>query len=266
MDAFVTFFFLSTTKLLSVSFSLLDSTVLYTSDGKPHSLRLFYDPSVKYFGKEHMPYALLAIGILVVFIAFPTSLLLCYQCKAYKKCLTKCRIRRPIMDKFVSTFHKYYKDGSNGTRDCRWFAGLFILFKISGYLIFTVAQSLNSFYFYILLVTIIGAVVVVIMEPYKEENSVFNVICANLFLWYALFSTLFAKRFYNFFESDLNDNSVSILVLSVAPLVYIIGMAVYWKLKGKRGRRDSITSSLPDCLVHSDLYRDSVGFIAELKN
>ena len=266
MDAFVTFFFLSTTKLLSVSFSLLESTVLYSSDGKPHSLRLFYDPSVKYFGKEHMPYALLAIGILVVFIAFPTSLLLCYQCKAYKKCLTKCRIRRPIMDKFVSTFHKYYKDGSNGTRDCRWFAGLFILLKISAYLIYTVAQSLNSLYFYLLLVTIIGAVVVVIMEPYKEEYSVFNVMCANLFLWYTLFSTLFAKRLYNFLESELSDHSVCVFILAVAPLVYITGMAVYWKLKGKRGRKDSITSSLPDRLVHSDLYRDSTGFIAELKN
>ena len=132
-------------------------------------------------------------------------------------------------------------------------------------MIFTVAQSLNSFYFYILLVAIIGAVVVMIMEPYKEEYSVFNVICANLLLWYALFSTLYSKKFYIFLESDLNDNSVSIFVLSVAPLVYIIGMAVYWKLKGKRGRRDSITSSLPDRLVHSDLYQDSTGFIAELK-
>ena len=75
MDAFVTFFFLSTTKLFSVSFDLLIGTRLYTRDGKVYSLQLYYDPSIKYFGTQHLPYALLAIGILTVFIIFPTSLL-----------------------------------------------------------------------------------------------------------------------------------------------------------------------------------------------
>ena len=83
MDAFVTFFFLSTTKLFSVSFDLLISTRLYTRDGKVYSWQLYYDPSIKYFGTQHLPYALLAIGILTVFIIFPTSLLICYPCKPY---------------------------------------------------------------------------------------------------------------------------------------------------------------------------------------
>ena len=76
MDAFVTFFFLSTTKLLSVSFALLMSTKIYTSVGKLYSHSLYYDPSIKYFGKEHLSYALMANAILVFFIAFPTYLLL----------------------------------------------------------------------------------------------------------------------------------------------------------------------------------------------
>ena len=131
MDAFVTFFFLSTTKLLSVSCDLLISTKVYTSDGKLYSRNLFYDPSIKYFGKEHMPYALMALSILTLFIGFPTSLLLFYQCKAFRKCLSKLQIRGNVVETFVNSFQKYYKDGSNGTRDVRWFAGFFILFKLS---------------------------------------------------------------------------------------------------------------------------------------
>ena len=114
MDAF---FILSTTKLLSVSCDLLISTKVYTSDGKLYSRNLFYDPSIKYFGKEHMPYALMALSILTLFIGFPTSLLLFYQCKAFRKCLSKLQIRGNVVETFVNSFQKYYKDGSNGTRD-----------------------------------------------------------------------------------------------------------------------------------------------------
>ena len=115
MDAFVTFFFLSTTKLLSVSCDLLIGTRLFTNDEKLYSWNLYYDPSIEYFGREHLPYALLAIGILTVFIAFLASLLLFYQCKVYRKCLKKCHIKGKMLNEFVDSFQKYYKNGSNGT-------------------------------------------------------------------------------------------------------------------------------------------------------
>jgi hypothetical protein len=108
-----------------VSFTLLIGTKIYTPDGKLYSRTLYYDPSIKYFGKEHLPYALMAIAILVFFIAFPTSLLLFYQFKMYRKCLARCQVRGTTLDRFVDTFQKYYKDGSNGTWDYRWFAGFF---------------------------------------------------------------------------------------------------------------------------------------------
>ena len=127
MDAFVTFFILSTTKLFSVSFVFLASMKLFISDGE----HLYYDPSIKYFSKEHLPYALLAIVVLTVFILFPLSLLLCYQFTVFHKCLRKCQLRGPTLDMYVHSFQQYYKDGSNGTRDCRWFAGFFLIVQLS---------------------------------------------------------------------------------------------------------------------------------------
>jgi hypothetical protein len=122
MDTFVTFFFLSTTKFLSVSFGLLVHTIVYKPDGKIHSVNLYYDPTIKYFGKEHGQYVLMAITILILFIAFPLSLLFCYQCKAYRKCLTRCKIRGSVLDEFVDTFQRYYKD--------QWDTGLQVVFRI----------------------------------------------------------------------------------------------------------------------------------------
>ena len=206
MDAFVTFFFLSTTKLFSVSFSLLNYTLLYSSDGRSQTLNLYYDPNIKYCSREHLPYALLALGILIVFIVFPTSLLLCYHCKVYQKCLTKCHIRGPTLDEFVDTFQKYYKDGSNGSWDCRWFAGFCILFKAVAYLIVAVSHS-YLFNFLILVLNIISASVVVIVEPYKEEYSSFNILFADFFLWYGLFlATIANDNLYIILQVVLSDH------------------------------------------------------------
>ena len=53
-------------KFLSVSFDLLVPTRLYevNSTGK---LVLYYDGSKEYFGKEHLPYAILALFVMTFF-------------------------------------------------------------------------------------------------------------------------------------------------------------------------------------------------------
>ena len=264
MDAFVTFFFLSTTKLFSVSFDLLISTRLYTRDGKVYSWQLYYDPSIKYFGTQHLPYALLAIGILTVFIIFPTSLLIFYQCKPYQKCLKKCLIEGTILDEFINAFHKYYKDGSNGTWDCRWFAGFFILIKFFAYLLYALSISLLSYVFVLVLCTI-GAIVIVIAEPYKEEYRVFNIISANLLLWLALvYTAIINSLASNNFQKGYNDHYMVATVLSLFPLGYITGITLHHLMRKFRREKvvDTLSGSLPDRLLHSDRYRDSVGFIA----
>ena len=259
MDAFVTFFFLSTTKLLSVSCDLLISTKVYTSDGKLYSRNLFYDPSIKYFGEEHMPYALMALSILTLFIGFPTSLLLFYQCKAFRKCLSKLQIRGNVVETFVNSFQKYYKDGSNGTWDVRWFAGFFILFKCFCYFVYSI--SLNDVSFAFLTVSgIIGATVVVLVEPYKEEYSVFNVISGNLFLWQALTSAFMSRESLSSIDSpQLKDHFICVFVLWLVPLVYyIVAIPLHpliSKVRQRLQKSDSLTSSLPHRLLHSDEYR-----------
>ena len=251
MDAFVTFFFLSTTKLLSVSSSLLIYTTIFKRDGKVHSVNIYNDPSIKYFSKQHLPYALIAITILTVFIAFPLSLLLCYQCKAYRKCLTKCQIRGPTMDEFVDTFQKYYKDGSNGTWDCRWFAGFYILLKLLAYLANTTLPSEMYLFAFIPLV-VIGAVVIVVMEPYKKEYSVFNTISAIVLLWFALISLPFADE-----SVSTISNIITKSLLGFIPFVYITIVVVH-HLQPRRVV-SSLTSSLPHRLLHSSAYRGSFG-------
>ena len=264
MDAFVTFFILSTTKLFSVSFDLLIATRVFTQDGKLYSKNLYYDPSIKYFGKEHLPYAVLALGIVATFIVFPTSLLLCYQCKPYKKCLEKCRICGDTVDAFVDTFQKYYRDGSNGGIDCRWFAGFFILYKSVCYLIYSVSLNDTSFSLFTMS-AIIAAIVVFIVEPYKEEYSEFNIISTNLFLWIALFSAFMMREtMSSILQVEFRDHYISTFILWLLPIAYIFGavlVPIFRRLWRNR-RNVSMTSSLPHRLLHSDQYKDTFGYIA----
>ena len=267
MDTFVTFFVLSITKMFNVSYDLLIGTKIFTPE-KYVGLYLYYNPSIKLFGTNHLPFALTAIAILIIFIIFPLSLLLCYQCRAFQKCLSKCHLKGNTMDELVNTFQQYYKDGSNGTFDCRWFAGFYIIIKAAG---FTAYEFSLSEIAYVLLtcVTIIGAAVVLIVQPYKKEYEVFNIFNAILLLWQALFfasmanegqSTMLAVRFHT--------NFIPALILGLVPLIYIIGVVIHHFFKKNNCSRlrtaqpTAFLSSLPDRLLHSDQYRDSFGFIA----
>ena len=263
MDAFVTFFFLSTTKLLSVSCDLLIGTRLFTNDGELYSWNLYYDPSIEYFGGEHLPYALLAIGILTVFIAFPASLLLFYQCKVYRKCLKKCQVKGKMLNEFVNSFQKYYKDGSNGTWDCRWFSGFFIVMKSFSYVAYAVSLNNISPILFMML-CIVTAALILTVEPYTEEYEVFNTISPNLFLWLALvFASFVYKSNSHFLQSELEDHYISATILSLISLVYIIVVIIHHLIRRFRGEKggDELTSSLPHRLLHSDQYRDSFGFV-----
>ena len=80
VDAFVTFFVLSNVKFLSVSFDFLIPTQVYDLYPNNYSQYqgLFYAAEVEYFGREHLPYGILAVAVLTVFVALPVTVLALY--------------------------------------------------------------------------------------------------------------------------------------------------------------------------------------------
>ena len=185
MDAFITFFLLSTTKLFSTSVDLLSLVELHTPSGKSLGMYLYYDATIEYCGSRHKPYALLALMVITLFILFPLCLLLLYPLKCFRKCLTKCRLRCRVLEDFVHTFQQYYKDGKNGTKDCRWFAGFYFLQRLILYIVFTLTLS-AFFYNLAVLVIIPSAIVIIVVQPYKEEYKIFNTVDAVMVMAEAL--------------------------------------------------------------------------------
>ena len=130
INTFAAFLLLSYSKLLAVSYSLLDADYQFNNRGeRVGQVVLYYNASVEYFSREHLPFALLAICVLLVFVIFPLLLLLLYPMRSFQRCLGYCtRIKWQFLHTFADAFQGCYKNGTNGTRDYRYFAGLYLYF------------------------------------------------------------------------------------------------------------------------------------------
>ena len=168
LDAFATFFLLSYVKFLSVSFDILMPTFSWDMKSTMQSPVVYYDGTLEYFGLEHLPYALLAFAVLIVFTFLPILLLCIYPCRYFHRCLNRYHLSSPALHTFMDTFQGSYKDGINGTRDCRYFAAIYLMTRVVLYLF--VGISIVTFN----TSTISGVLLVVIVllavfQPYKES-------------------------------------------------------------------------------------------------
>ena len=91
---------------------------------------LFNAPAVEYFGKEHIPFALLAITILLLLFAIPMVLLFVYPFQWFQHILNKMGCNSLILRTFTEVFQGPFKDGTNDTNDYRCFSGFFLLLPL----------------------------------------------------------------------------------------------------------------------------------------
>ena len=272
MDTFVTFFILSTTKFLSVSFDLLIPTMLYTPDGTPIGLYLYYDANVQYFHGHHLPYALLALTVLTVFIVLPLTLLTLYPCRLFQKCLMKCKLHNTTLISFVHTFQQYYKDGRSGTMDCRWFAGFYFVVRICMFLSY--GLTLSGITYYLLITLFISmAILLLITEPYKREYAFFNILDFLVMLWQASVSTsiVFHNNSSLKYKAYLKSSILLLGIVSFMPSLCFVILLINWiyrrsKLSTHHGivcpcHQNTSEDVLPDRVSNPDGYRDSFGFV-----
>jgi len=152
VDAFATLLLLSYVKLLSVSIDLLVPTIVYDIHGKPlPNMYLYYDGSTKYFGREHLPFGITACLVLLIFIIFPLLLLSLYPCHCFQRGLNKLGLRCGTLHIFMDSFQGCYKNGTSGTRDCRYFAGFYLLIRIALMGVYALTHSIIYYPFALLL-------------------------------------------------------------------------------------------------------------------
>ena len=269
VDAFVTFFILSTTKLFNVSFHLLIPTSLYDVNGEKLGIYLYSYPKLEYMRGEHLPYALLALTIIGLFIVLPLSILVFSSFRCVRNCFGQCKMRIHVLEEFLHAFQQYYKDGTNETMDCRWYAAYYILVNLGLCLLYSVSVS-TIFYIVSIIYFILLALIVLLVEPYKEEYAFYNVLDCVQFLWLAIFcSSIAFLNFSKLFQREYTSCTYFLIAgISTVPLVYIAALVIYkigkrsvLKFCNKYQVETDLNDSLPDRVYNPNQYKDNCGYV-----
>ena len=257
VHAFSSFLLLSYSKILLVSLQLLVYSHLYIPNGKQAGpIMVYYDASLVYFGSIHLPFALLAIFVLCVFIVLPALVLLLYPTRAFQRCLGCCRVRWDALHAFADTFQGCYKNGTEGTKDYRYFAGLYLIFRIV--LLIGITNFNGSYgWFIVILSSSTASLLFALLRPYK--NNWFNIWDSLVFALITLaeFSIAYTQNIATIPLQPLGT------ILTSAPFVYISIYVVYkvmnWTNVVQRCHffmnKRRTTSMEADRLVNPDEYR-----------
>ena len=243
IHSLTTFLVLSYARITLVTFKILTPSVLYGPGGQDSSYQktvVWFDGTKSYFGSEHLPYALGAILIFIIFVLIPPLLLLSYPFlpalvtqlgfqdywiinKLIINPLGKCV---PIFDAFQSC----YKD------EYRFFAGFLFVYRIiaSAVFAFTPTTALNLTWLIGFSLTIL--LLHCICQPYKKRWH--NCIEGFIFTVLALMTTISFYRLYQLDATNIPANTSFWIQIAViyCPLVYFLGYTSFEAFQWLRPR------------------------------
>ena len=229
VDAFASFLLLSYVKFLSVSFDFLVPVHLYDVHGESMGQYLYFDGTVEYFGKQHLPYAILAITVLIIFNILPLLLLCFYPCRCFQKVLNYYGLRCQALHIFMDAFHSGYKNGTEGTRDCRYFSVAYLLMRIFFFVIAVAAvTSIVMVCFILGVLFTVFAIVITIVKPYKTSSHVVVDVVLNLSValcYFGAATDLSAQSNYPFL---ISVNAILMSIAGLGPLLYMTMLILYW--------------------------------------
>ena len=277
IDAFATFLLLSFMKFLSVSFDLLKPTRVYDASGSIISYVLSYDQSVELFHSEHIPFGILAVCVFLCFNVLPIFILLMFPSKCFQK-LCRCQSAYgrgfQALRTFTDAFQGCFKDGTNGTRDCRYFAAVYLLTRIVLFATYALAYEGTDFASLSSLLLIVLACLVATVRPYSQKFTLYNYVDTVML---SALAVMYDSGALAALETGPMGTSallfISQLICGTAvlvPLIYItlvVLKRILWKRNScfrklvtlclRKRSNENVEDPLPDRLLHPRSYYGS---------
>ena len=271
IKVFATFLLLSYVKLLGVSCDLLVPTHIFRMNGNSSTSftvqisKLYYDATVEMFGPDHLPYAVLAIVVLTLFILLPLALFCLYPSQCFQKLLNWCGLRCQALHTFMDVYTGLYR---HEPYDWRYFAALHVLGRIVSLLAF---DFLLSLYVVPVIATmaVVGALLIAMIQPNKSSthNTIDIVLLLVMAASYLGFTAIIFASFVTPGSSQRLVTRVVATSLIYLPALYPVVFCfrfIYRKAKKIHsskhtilpsclGRHNSV-DSLPDRMVNGEEY------------
>ena len=237
IDAFATFFLLSYVKFFSVSFDLLIPVKLHNAYGQTlNQTYVYYNAKMPYFGEQHLPYAILAITVLVFFTILPILLLCLYPCHCFQKLLNCCRQRCTVLHTFMDSFQGCNKNRTDGSYDRRWFSAVYLITRIAFHVFVANTHEIIHLLLSITFLLIVTAIFTGVVRPYKSHKfNTVDIILTLIFAIVPLISTILctSRTSHSIIFGKITQMTV-IIVAAVLPLVYIVVISLHWIVIGKK--------------------------------
>ena len=249
VNLFTMFLLLSYTKVLFVIANLTNTTGKMDLDPLNGDLKchyvLFFEPGMKYFGPQHARYVALCFILVFVFILPPPLILLLYPTNCFQSALNKFCPKSRTIRMFAHACHGCFKNGMNNTRDCRHFAGAYLLLRIALFLSKTAIDSALIQWIMVAVCFGIAAIMIGIWRPYKYPylsflDTTFMIFFAAASLFVAFITNLNPTK-------DKPENKLVYVVFGfvflclLLPFVYISCLLLYYCKKR--------VSKLRNCLM-----------------
>ena len=188
-----TFLLISYTKFNLTSLQLLSPAPLLDASGDSVVNVIYNNGDIVFGSAESAPYLILASIFLLLFGLIPPILLILPSIlhaidKLHHSPLLEKLQPRGKLQEFLELFHGCYKDGTNGTIDCRWFAGLYFCLRIVIIAIYSASYTWLYQYCLQLLFFLMAAFLFAAFRPYKKDWI--NVIDTGMFLILAAVTAL----------------------------------------------------------------------------
>ena len=164
IKTFATFLLLVYARIFFITSTLLHYNYVVNATGDTVHSVLYMDASITYFSSTHIPYVVLAIIMIVIFNLIPLLLLLLYPTKCFQLFLG-CfpNVNWHPLRAFMDIFQGCYKNGTDGTRDYRYFAALNLLVRILILLPFNISMMR------LILVPWMFTLMLLSMRPYQKD-------------------------------------------------------------------------------------------------
>ena len=274
IHAYATFFFLSLSILAFLCFNLLYTTNVYNINGTVITKVLVYEPTMRIFSPQHLPYAITAITLLFLLGFCPTLFLCLYSTRLFTKCFRLSPRKQLLLHIFADTFHCCYKDGLNGSYDFRFLSPAPMVLCLSMVLASMYVSGTRVDLSYMLFYSaffLVLSIVIAYVKPYKSGYLNFSLSFHSVILGFEACAIVI------WMESRIISPQLVAQVLALLvslPHLFALMTAVYYILNRTRLMRKMIQMSfkkisavccctnqkdsmepLPDRLENSSFYR-----------
>ena len=221
IHAFASFFLLSYYNFGIASYFLLSNVNICGINNTLIAVVSYWDGTTSKFGDK---ISVLAVIMTTIFNLLPMVLMFVYPTRTFQKCLNCCGLRCLPLHIFMDAFQGCYKNGTEGTRDYRYFAGIYLLFRFIVFenLLHYILKSSGIVFLFLFSLSF------ALCCPYRRHYC--NVVDC-------LFHAIAALSMFYFTKNDLKvflpSSSVGLVfkVVLVLPLFYILFLVVVgWHL------------------------------------